>query len=302
MLELLRGGQGPEQNNSRLPEEVEARIITPPPANSRITKNMDPCNGHEAQLAKLVRTIESEIIPCLMLAHRVDPDAQSVQPDPQPGVEQVHEFAAVMRVQDAAAGVRYVEVLREEGYRLETLYLSLISPAAKYLGDLWSADLCDFLEVTIALGRMQQVLRELSPAFVNQSEIVPKGLKIILSPAPGEQHTLGLLMVKEFFLRQGWSVAAGAVHSSQDVLKALRAEWFDVVGVSAGCEVNAVQKLAAFIGSLRIESRNRAVVVMVGGPLFACHPEYADAVGADAMATDAREGLLLAERLVAQRA
>ena len=55
------------------------------------------------------------------------------------------------------------------GASVETLYLDLLAPTARHLGDLWDADVCDFTEVTVGLGRLQQVLHELSPAF--QSEI-----------------------------------------------------------------------------------------------------------------------------------
>ena len=50
---------------------------------------------------------------------------------------------------------------------------------------------------------------------------------------------------------------------------------------------------------LRSESRNRGVGVMVGGRLFAEKPELANAVGADATATDGRQAALQAETLLA---
>lgn len=59
----------------------------------------------------------------------------------------------------------YVESMGRKGASLETIFLNLFSPAAKYLGKLWEEDICDFADVTIALCRLQQLLRELSAAF-----------------------------------------------------------------------------------------------------------------------------------------
>jgi methanogenic corrinoid protein MtbC1 len=77
-------------------------------------------------------------------------------------------------------------------------------------------------------------------------------------------------------------------------------EWFDLVGVSAGSSTR-LDGMKACIAAVRKHSHNRAVAVMVGGPLFTVQPDLVERLGADGMATDGRQAPALAERLLARR-
>jgi MerR family transcriptional regulator, light-induced transcriptional regulator len=253
------------------------------------------------QMSMLLRTVETQIIPRLMLLHRIGPQRSSspAKTGPSLGERQVNEFTAlVLKDQDAACS--FVEGLLLRGVALPAVYLDLLAPAARRLGELWSADLCDFTDVTVGLGRLQCVLRDLSAdARAPHGEGVPSQRALLL-PVPGEQHTFGLSMVKEFFRQAGWLVWHELPDNPQRVLALVREHWFDLVGVSIGAERH-VDGLTTLIRDLRKRSHNRALLVLVGGPLLLDHPELATRVGADASATDARQAMLQAERLMASR-
>lgn len=252
------------------------------------------------QVSQLVRAIvESEIIPRLVLARRsVGPPAPQGPDEWLPEAAQVAELAALALARDAGEASAYVHALRERGAPVETLYLGLLAPAARRLGELWKADLCDFIEVTVGLCRLQQVLRELSPDFQGEGEQQPAhGRRVLLVPVPGEQHTFGLSMVLEFFRRAGWDVWGGDLESAGDLVRTVRGEWFAVVGLSLSSEVR-LDALAGHIRAVRRASCNRAVGVLVGGPLFVERPELVALVGADATAADGRQAALQAENLL----
>jgi len=257
--------------------------------------------GSDRRVAWLARTIETEIIPRLMLAHRAAPRAPtgSIAGLGVPRQEQVAEFARLTLAPSAEASADYVRAMRASGIALEAIFLELLAPAARRLGAMWEADLCDFTEVTIGLWRLQQVVHEFSPAFQNDAECVVHNRRIMLAPAPGSQHTLGLLMVTEFFRRAGWDVW-GDPQSSGDVLQAVRAEWFDVAGFSLGSEGH-LDNLTTMIAELRKASLNPAVGVIVGGPVFVQFPDLVSRVGADATAADAPQAILQAETLASMR-
>jgi methanogenic corrinoid protein MtbC1 len=286
---------------------------------NRLTGNWDPesatdgghlertgggaaCDGAHEHVSQLFRTIETEIIPRLMLAHGeaaecpVLPDIGADGPD----AKTVGEFTRMVVEQDGAVAAAYVDALRAQGTPLETLYLKLITPAARRLGELWEADLCDFTEVTVGLWRLQQVLRGLSPAFREEAHAAPSGHRVLLVPAPGEQHVLGLIIVGDYFRRAGWDVWGEPPATSDDLPGLVRSEWFDAVGLSVGCEVR-VEILAAEISAIRKASQNRDLVVMVGGPLFIKYPDLVAAVGADASARDGREAVQQAESQLVDR-
>jgi MerR family transcriptional regulator, light-induced transcriptional regulator len=276
-------------------QELGAR---PPAAAGVRATQAEGDSGRE--VARLVRSVvESEVIPRLLLARR----ARSRQPDPAadawtPEAAHVAELAGLVLAREAGGASAYVEALRARGTPVEALYLGLLAPTARRLGELWKADLCGFTEVTVGLCRLQQVLRELSPAFQDEGE--PRqveGRRALLAPVPGEQHTFGLSMVLEFFRRAGWDVWGGSSATAGDLVRAVRGEWFAVVGLSLS-SVRRLDATAAHIRAIRRASRNRAVGVLVGGPVFVA-PGLVALVGADATAVDGRQATLQAENLLA---
>ncbi len=255
----------------------------------------------ELRLALLSRAIEDEIIPRLMLAHPTAGDCLTLtsSPSAQVSQEDVQAFAKLVLAPDENVAHACIEAMRTSGISVETIYTDLLAPVARYLGVLWEEDLCDFTEVTVGLGRLQQVLRELSPAF-GQSNASTSGSRVLLLPGPGEQHTFGLVMVAEFFRRAGWDVGGGPWEAGADPVVMVQREWFDVVGFSLG-NVAQLDDLAACIKSVRAEALNKSICVIVGGPLFLENPEYVAYVNADAASTDGAQAPELAARLVSER-
>ncbi len=253
----------------------------------------------ELRLAVLSRAIEHEIIPRLMLAHPTAEDCLAVAPSSSPKVsaEDVTAFAKLVLAPDENVAHACIETMRSSGVSVETIYTDLLAPVARYLGELWEEDLCDFTEVTLGLGRLHQVLRELSPAF-SQSHHKANGRRALLLPAPGEQHTFGLVMVSEFFRRAGWDVGGGPWEAGADPVMMVQSEWFDVVGFSLG-DATRLDALAECIKQIRKSALNSAISILVGGPLFLAHPEYVSYVNADAASTDGAQAPTLAARLVA---
>lgn len=253
----------------------------------------------ELRLAVLSRAIEHEIIPRLMLAHPTAEDclAMPSPSSPQVSAEDVTAFAKLVLAPDENVAHACIEAMRSSGISVETIYTDLLAPVARYLGQLWEEDLCDFTEVTLGLGRLHQVLRELSPAF-SQSHHTTNGRRALLLPAPGEQHTFGLVMVSEFFRRAGWDVGGGPWEAGADPVMMVKSEWFDVVGFSLG-DATRLDALAECIKQIRKSALNPSISVLVGGPLFLANPEYVSFVNADAASTDGAHAPTLAARLVA---
>ena len=253
----------------------------------------------ESRLALLAQAIEHEIIPRLKLAHRVPNVCLSqVSPTvPRVSALEVQEFSRLVLSLDENVAQLCIDAMRTRGISIETIYLDLLAPVAKYLGELWEQDLLDFTEVTVGLGRLHRVLRELSPAFSQSHGQVASGRRILLLPGPGEQHTFGLVMVAEFFRRAGWDVAGGPWEAGADPVVMVKREWFDVVGFSLANEQH-LGELAECINCVRKATLNPDLGVMVGGPAFSLKPEYVNRVHADASVNDGSMAPVLAESLV----
>ena len=245
--------------------------------------------GSNGRNHHLLQTIEGEIIPRLVLARRATGNAP-VAPSVlgwTPGNELVAELANLVVREDVAAAATRIESLRQTGLTIETLYLELLAPTARYLGELWEADILDFMSVTLGCSRLQQLLHELSPTFFREAEQHEHRRRVLLVPVPGEQHTFGLYMVAEFFRRAGWDVWSGCM-PTRELAELVGKESFTLVGFSLS-GAQRLDALSASIRSVRRASRNRGIGVLVGGPVFVGHPELVSLVGADATALDGRQ-------------
>jgi MerR family transcriptional regulator, light-induced transcriptional regulator len=247
------------------------------------------------RVASLARTIETEILPRLVQQHRPPEPAGSAAVSAAEVQAMVHAL-----VDDSEARVNaLVQQLRERGVGVASLYLDLLTPAARELGVLWEEDRVDFATVTVGLGRLQVLLRQLSPDFGSEIEHPRHGRRVLLTQPDSEQHMFGLSMVAEFFRRDGWDVLGGVAGVGIDATAWARRDWFDVVGFSIGSEVS-LPWLRDTIAQVRKVSRNRALVVLVGGPIFSLHPQWASDIGADAT-TDGRSAPQVAETILNSR-
>ena len=253
--------------------------------------------------ARLARTIEGEIIPRLKLAHTTDGACQAQNDAPvvlgthtQPNAADIKAFAKLVIAQDVGVALAHLELLRTNGISLESLFLDLLAPCAQLLGDLWLADECSFIDVSIGLARLQQILRELSPDFEpDATDEAHPNRRILLMLAPGEQHAFGLSLVEHFLRRSGWEVTVASSDGSA-VTGLLRKEWFSVVGLSMSC-VGLLDGLQSCIRSLRRASRNQGLTILVGGAAFNECPDLVSHAGADATAGDSRLAVSEADRL-----
>ena len=285
----------PQEHSAR---EGLSRGAAPPDCEADIPAFRPAEAAIDTRMSQLARTIEQEIIPRLMLAHRTVADLlpRSV-PDHTINEGDIKHFAKLVLSHDEDVAFGTIDALRARGVPIEKIFVDLLAPTARYLGHLWDDDLCNFTDVTVGLGRLQRVLRELSPALGRSVEHPSQGRRVLLLPSPGEQHTFGLVMVAEFFRRAGWDVTGGAWAAGADAATLVSAEWFDVLGFSLGAVVH-LDELAASIAAVRHATCNKDLAILVGGPLFGLHPEFVGQVGADGMTIDGREAPLLAETLI----
>jgi methanogenic corrinoid protein MtbC1 len=263
----------------------------------------DLCSGQDVAYAKreskpvkadeqtLARTIENQIIPRLMLTHRLTAERSIPAAALTLDSAHVEELARLVLHHDASVGASYIETLRAQGVSVDAVFLQLMAPAARRLGVMWSDDTLDFTDVTVGLSRLQQLCHELSPDFESESMPQFDDRRILLATVPGEQHTLGLMLVEEYFRRAGWECSSVAPKSSLEITRIVKRQHFDVVGFSVSCGI-LLESVASAIQTVRKFSRNKSVTVLVGGSIFLEHPEYAVRVGADGTAEDGRQAVL----------
>lgn len=250
----------------------------------------------------LAGTIEAQIIPRLMLAHRlthVHPEQKNYRKNRALSVSEVTEFARLVVHHDVGIAGTYVDILRKQGISLESIFMNLLAPAAKHLGELWLLDSCTFVDVTVGLSRIQQLVHQLSQAFENEGRCEERCRTALLAQSPGEQHGLGVLLVEEFFRREGWNVWAPNRASADELVRTVADEHFDIAGISVTRGV-ALDDLSSVIGAIRRSSINPDIMVIVGGNYINNNPDIVERIGADATDSDGSQAPRLLEMRGAQ--
>lgn len=254
-------------------------------------------NDRAAQSDQINTVIESEIIPRLLMAH-AGSDMHTPgnrQRDISP--DEVRRFAMLPLRLEAANLLAEVDGFITSGASVETICLDLLAPAARRLGEMWEADECDFLDVTMGLWRLQEVMREVSarvPVDLSETALPHSAL---FSPMPGDHHNFGTLMIEEVFARGGWRSEALIKPERRELLDRLARQPFDVLGLtlSRDCPSAALGNL---IKAVRNVSANPHIFVLVGGRMINQNPDIAKEVGADGTAADALGALEFANALV----
>lgn len=249
---------------------------------------------------RLLDVVEAEIIPRLMHAHpTLHKDMQgtaTIRP------AQVESFARALLERSPEAARALLAGHLENGVALENIYLNLFTAAAQLLGQWWESDYCNFSQVTLCLSRLQAMLHELSPSFqagAGTARLDRSGeRRILMTTLPGQQHTMGLSILSEFFRREGWVVLSIPAPEPGLTQATLSAHWFDVLALSASHDAE-IEDLAKTIQAARKTSQNPRMAIMVGAPpLFMRRPELSLPLGADGVSSDAREALALAQHLL----
>ncbi|MFZ4406015.1 MAG: cobalamin B12-binding domain-containing protein [Paracraurococcus sp.] len=258
----------------------------------------DPQDDRAARRQALADAIEGSVLPRLLLTHGPAPQTEpAAPPGIMPSAADVETLCTMLLVDDRDAAVAHVDALRDRGVTLQHVCLDLLAPAARWLGEAWNDDRCDFSTVTLGLMRLQHIFRDLQPEFTRDTRPQSRSRRILLVIAPGEQHGFGRDMLAGFFRHAGWDVVAPPPGSVADFAAVIRQESFEVVGFSAATDTR-LDAVATCIRAVRKSARNHACGIMVGGPIFIARPENVALVGADATAADGQQATLQAERMM----
>lgn len=247
---------------------------------------------------------DAGVVEALMLTHvlpRVVQHHAEARPSPRLQAKyfttrEITRFADSAVAGNTKALTDMIALARKMDVEFTDIWLGLLQPAARLLGERWATDTCSFATVTLAMCQLHGLVRTYSPLFT----AVPTGPilahRVLLTPAADEQHSFGAVMLGEFMRREGCDVTMGPFPTARGLQTAVRQGSFTIVAFSLSCEAK-VGELARQIATVRRASNNPAVAILVGGHVFNEHPELVSRVGADWTARDAREAVTLMRRL-----
>ncbi len=143
----VQGFDLPQSSHDSRAQGVESRVVP----------------EQEVRRARLVRVIETELVPRLMLSviHRTQ------NPGPSPAIPEsasamVATFAGLLTVGDRLSCIAFVQSLREGGVPLARTYVDLIAPTARYLYVRWQHGESSLRNLLAELIQLIAIMRAVS--------------------------------------------------------------------------------------------------------------------------------------------
>jgi MerR family transcriptional regulator, light-induced transcriptional regulator len=267
---------------------VAARGNTPFPSLGRLLFSGQPDSP-------LKRAVEALVVPRLIDENLRDAPLPFKPARPlnvSPG--QLSAFAALAVNHDINGMLLLIDRVTGESIGFTTLLEGLFVPAARLLGEEWLADRRSFAEVSLGVSSLQQVLSSLALPIEPLTAL--NDFRVAFAAVPGERHSFAASMLAEVFRTSGWHADVLNCNDLQELADYVAADSYDVIGLSlARCELRA--RLSEAVALIRRVSRNPAVSILVGGPVFDANPEWLALTGADGTATTAAEAVAKATDL-----
>jgi methanogenic corrinoid protein MtbC1 len=198
-----------------------------------------------------------------------------------PLVEWTHSTATSEGAPDVAASLIETHMARE------VLYANVVEACARNLGDQCADELCTDIDVTLALVRLQTLVRCLGATAPSDS-FVPRS--VLVAAAPEELHGLGMAIASECFRAAGWEVAEAPGASDATIASAMQKRHFDALVLSLSGANHRMERLAALSATIvraRSADADGHLVVLVTGRDFTDGIASARDVGADAACASA---------------
>lgn len=213
----------------------------------------------------------------------------------------VEAFSALTLDANAGTLLDFVDNCLATGSSVEAIYVDLLAPSARRLGEFWEQDSEDFVDVTMGLWRIQEILRELAMRVPPPASQLQERRSALFSTMPGEQHSLGTLMVAECFQRAGWDTDVLIEPSQSELTAKVASRHYELAGLTLSNDCPRAA-LSSLITSIKAVSSNSGICVMIGGRFVIENPDIVAQCKADGTATDAQTAIALADALVPAQA
>lgn len=220
---------------------------------------------------------------------------QSAIKTENPFSEQAEQYQRYLLATQKYDAINYIMGLADAGISIRDIYLNILQPVQREIGNLWHANKISVAQEHYCTGLTQLAIAQL---YSRLFDARPKKHKMISTCVSGELHEIGLRMVTDIMELEGWDTTyLGANMPNESIVQTILQSNADLVAISVTYPLN-LHKAEDLISRIRSEARLDRVKIMVGGYPFLNDPELWQKIGADSFAADASLAGMIAERLV----
>ena len=152
------------------------------------------------------------------------------------------------------------------GTRAEDIADFYIPTLARAYGDLWTEDELTFGEVTIAVSRLQTVLRDLEVYWPRANDTTTTSATLMLVIPKDVFHTLGAFVLSGQLRRKGISVKMVLGGTPKTIADELSASSYDAIFLSAS-QSDTLESLRLIIDAVNAAAKDVPPIV-IGGPIL----------------------------------
>lgn len=172
---------------------------------------------------------------------------------------------------------------------------TLLAEAARRIGEGWVCDNLNFVEVTIAVGRLQSAFLRLSQTAFGH--LAPRcGNSALIMSAPGEDHVFGLMLVEELFRASGWRTTLAMPDDVAGCRRWLAGPRHEIVCLSwsSDCHREGVAQMLDTLAAMDM-------IVVAGGRASIRNRAWLEGMGVAQVCDDPFAGLDFSQRNVLKR-
>jgi len=197
---------------------------------------------------------------------------------------------AVLAAGDAKHELAVTQLMSSGASSDEVLH-HLVPAVARRLGDMWVGDEASFVDVTVGSARLQRLfaVREEDAHPLMPRRKPTHGDNVLMVVPEFEQHTLGAFVAADEMRQVGIWARVGLLMSAHEVCDVLRANHFDMLGISVGSR-DSVERAADFVDYIR-KNANEVPPVVVSGNAVGRMDVLRSQTGADFVVSSVREAI-----------
>ena len=190
-----------------------------------------------------------------------------------------------------------VQGLISSDVAISDIYMEIFHESQREIGRLWQTNKITIAEEHYCTAATQLIMGQLYPLIF----ATPKSdLVFVGACVGGELHELGVRMVSDFLELSGWNTYyLGANTPMKSIVETIVKERANIIGISVTMSFH-IDETIRLIEMIRSDVRCNSVKILVGGYPFLIEKTLWKTIGADGCAQNAREAVMIAERLVTE--
>lgn len=196
----------------------------------------------------------------------------------------VEKLIAAVTSPDPAAYAELRPELRRARVTAALMADVYIPEVARRLGQSWQDDDLSFAAVSVGCARLQAILREVSAGWSADERGEGQGRTVLVIVPPGEQHTLGAMVLVSQLRRRGVSACLRFAPEEGELCALLKERQFDVAMITLSSD-ERVAAVARVVRALR-DASPRPIFVALGGPALQGAADLQARTGVDLLSSD----------------